>query len=508
MGTRTLNSKRNLIVSGVGSVITAAFGLIIKSAITRSFSVEYIGLTSVIGSMISILTLVEFGFTSVASINLFEPIKDGDTITVRRLLSYYRRIYRIIGAAILILGICAAPILKILLGDVGEIQENIYVLYFFYVADAALNYLLFGYKEALLHAAQRLDVTRILFLIVFILKNCLQLIAITVFGNFYLFVILFTAGTLIYNIFLKIVSDRMFRDYYPEGKADSEIRHTVREQTMGLSIANIMGTSRNSMDSFIISSFFGLALAGMYSNYFTIYNAVLMSISLIVRSIRASVGNSLVSESVEKNLSDFTKMEFLLNIFITACAAYLISLYQPFMSIWMGKDLLFDDHIMILFVIYYYVRAIPGVRHAYFSALGYWWKARWIYIAELLLNIVLNIVLGRLLGVAGVIIATIFTDFVLEYYSVNNVLFREYFGQGRGRYYMDRIVYTVIAFITCGISYYLCNRVLMYEGYAGIVIRLAACTITIICIVPVMMFLLRRRYLYDAVAFVRQIIKA
>ena len=233
-----------------------------------------------------------------------------------------------------------------------------------------------------------------------------------------------------------------------------------------------------------------------------------MIISLIVRSVRASVGNSLVSESVEKNLSDFIRMEFLLNILITACAAYMISLYQPFMKIWMGKDLLFDDYIMILFVIYYYVRAIPGVRHAYFGALGYWWKARWIYMTELLLNIALNIILGKLLGVAGVLIATIFTDLVLEYYCVNTVLFRDYFGNGMGKYYADRIVYTVIAVITCGISFYLCNRVLLYEGVAGIIIRLAVCTLMIICIVPLMMIVFRRRYLKDCAAFIRQIIKA
>lgn len=484
------------------------FGLIIKSAMIRSFCIEYIGLTSVIGSVISIITLVEFGFSSVASINLFGPIKDGDTVTVRRLLSYYRRIYRIIGVAILILGICAVPFLMLLLGDVGKIQENIYVLYFLYVADASLNYLLFGYIEALLQAAQRLDVTRILFLIVYVLKNGLQLAALILFRNFYLFVLLFAAGTLLYNIFLKIASARMFRDYYPEGKEDPKIRHTVREQAMGLSIANIMGTSRNSMDSFIITSFLGLALAGMYSNYFVIYNAVFGIISIIVRSIRASVGNSIVSESVEKNLSDFTKMEFLLNIFITTCAAYLISLYQPFMKIWMGEDLIFDDGIMILFVIYYYVRAIPGVRHAYFGALGYWWKAKWIYISELLLNIVLNIILGRFLGVAGILIATIFTDLVLEYYLVNNVLFRDYFGQGKSRYYADRMVYTVIALVTCGISYYICNRVILYEGISGIIIRLAVCTFTVVAIVPLMMLLLKRRYLRDSAAFVRQIIRA
>ena len=81
MGTRTLNSKRNIIVSGIGSLITPVFGMIIKSAVIRSFSVEYLGLTSIYASMISILTLAEFGFSSVAVVNLFKPIQGSYPIT-------------------------------------------------------------------------------------------------------------------------------------------------------------------------------------------------------------------------------------------------------------------------------------------------------------------------------------------------------------------------------------------------------------------------------------------
>ncbi len=508
MDTRTRNSKRNIIVAGLGRIITPIFGFIIKSAIIRHLSVDYLGLTSLFGSVISILNLAELGFSSVVIVNLFKPIQDGDIITVRKLLSYYRRVYRVVGASILIFGISASPLIMKSIGNTGEIRENIYILYFLYIADAALNYLLFGYIEALINAAQRLDVTTVLFIIAYALKNGLQLIAISVFNNFYLFGLISVLGTLLYNIFLKIASGKIFRDYYPDGMIDTETRRTIRKQVMGLSIANLMGASRNSLDSIILTSFFSLALAGQYSNYYVIYNSVVGIIAIIVRSIRTSVGNSLVSEYTRKNLTDLYKMEFLLNLFITACTAYLISLYQPFMKIWMGEDLLFDDRIMVLFVLYYYVMAIAGVRNAYFAALGYWWKAKWINIAELILNIVLNIVLGRFFGVAGILIATIFTVFILDYFFINNILFRDYFGQGRRRFYTDRTVYTIITAMTCGISYYLCSHMLLYKGIGGLILKMAVCTVTIICVVPLMMFLFKRKDLYNSVAFIRQIIKA
>ena len=507
METRTRNSKRNIIVGVLSNCVIPLFGMIINSITVRYFGVEYIGLIGVFTSVLQVLNLAELGFSSAVIVNLYKPLMDNDVVAVRGILAYYRRVYRIIGLMILIAGIIACPLLSKMVGDTSGISENIFILYFLYLVNTAINFLLFGYKEGLFNAVQRLDITKMVHIIIYISKSCLQLIAIVVFRSFYVYAAVIVLGTVFYNLALNFISKKKFPQYYPDGKVDEVTRKNVREQVIGVSVSKVLGVSRNSFNTIVITSFLGLYISGQYSNYYVIYNTVLGFFLIITKAIQASVGNSIVSETVEKNYADFTKMEFLQNIIITACTAYLVSLYQPFMKFWMGEKLLFSDSIMLLFVVYFYVLAMGEVRNAYFSALGYWWKAKWIFMIEAVLNVILIAGLGKLFGVSGVIVATISTVLIVNYIGVTNLLFREYFGSGRKEFYTNRIIYTIITALICTISFYICGLIPL-EGIIGIIVRLVVCTLILVISVPGMMFLLKRKYMKESIAFVKQIIKA
>ena len=61
---------------------------------------------------------------------------------------------------------------------------------------------------------------------------------------------------------------------------------------------------------------------------------------MIRSAMQASVGNSVAKESLSKNLYDVYQWQFLFSIIATWCATCMMCLYQPFMKMWMGKDLL------------------------------------------------------------------------------------------------------------------------------------------------------------------------
>lgn len=507
MDTRTLNSKRNIIVGVLGHCLIPVFGLIVNSAIVRHFSVEYIGLIGTFNAVLQILNLAELGFSTSMIVNLYKPLKDNDTVTVRGILATYRRVYRIIGLVILAAGIVVGFFLKSIVKDAGSISENIYILYLIYLANKAVTFMLFAHKEALLNAAQRLDIINLVHISTFVAKSCLQLAAIIIFKNIYVFAIALLLSTIIYYIVLNIISKKKFSEYYPEGKIDDSIKKNVKEQVAGLSISNVLGVSRDSLNSLLITSFFGLYIAGQYSNYCTIYDAVIGFFLVTTKAIQSSIGNSIVSESVEKNYINLTKMEFLHNIVTTACTVYMLCLYQPFMKIWMGEELMFSNPLMMLFVLYFYIRAMSEVRNAYFSALGYWWKAKWIFIIEAVVVIGLMVGLGKTIGVAGLIIAPSISVLLVNYIGVTNIVFREYFGYGRKQFYLNRIIYTVITIIICAVAWFVCGLI-PYEGIPGLIIRLALCTVVLLIMIPAMMFLIKKDYLKESITFIKQIIKA
>ncbi len=507
MGSRTLNSRRNIIAGVLGNCLVPIFGLVVNSAIVRKFSVEYIGLIGTFNAMLQVLNLAELGFSTSMIVNLYQPLKDDDTVVVRGILAFYRRVYRIIGFVILAAGILICPFLRMMAGDIGTVTENIYVLYILYLVNKAAAFMLFAHKEALLNAAQRLDIIQIVYIITYALKSCLQLAALVFFRNIYLFAVVLVLSTVFYHIALEIISIKKFAQYYPEGTISETTKQNVKEQVAGLTVSNVLGISRDSMNTILITSFFGLHIAGQYSNYCTIYDAVMGFFLVITKAVMSSIGNSIVSETVEKNYKTLTKMEFLHNIAVTVCTVYLVSLYQPFMKIWMGEELMFSDAVMLPFVIYFYIRAMGEVRTAYFFALGYWWKAKWNYVIETVMVILLMIFLGKLFGVAGIVIAPAISVLTVNYVGITNLMFKEYFGSGRREFYTNRIIYTVITVMISLVSMYSCGLV-PYEGIPGLIIRIVVCTLVIALMVPAMMFLFKRDYLREVAAFSRQILLA
>ena len=183
----------------------------------------------------------------------------------------------------------------------------------------------------------------------------------------------------------------------------------------------------------------------------------------------------------------------------------MLTLYQPFMKMWMGEALMFPDPFMMLFLLYFHIRAMGEVRNAYFSALGYWWKAKWIFVAEAVAVILLMICLGKLFGAGGIIIAPSISVLTVNYFGITNLIFREYFKTGPGEYYCNRIVYTVITVLVSAVSWMVCDLV-PYEGVAGIAVRLVSCTLVVAIMIPSLMYLLKREYMKESVSFVRQII--
>lgn len=506
MESRTVNSKRNIIAGLFSSLCVPIFTFFVKTAIARYFNEEYLGLTGLFASIVQVLNVAELGFSSAIVVNLYRPLEEGDTKTVRAILAYYRKAYWIIGSLIMTAGLVIMPFLQYFIKSADGIKENVYVLFFLYLISTAFSFYLFAYKEALFNAVQRFDITKKIFTAVFIAKNVLQLLALAVFQSFYLYGAVLVLNTIIYSFFLQVVSQKMYPEYYPEGRIDCGIKKAVKEQIAGLSIGKALEVTRNSLDNIILTLYLGLAIEGIYNNYYYIYSTVISVMWIIINAIQASVGNSIVSETKTKNYRDMVKFEFLFNIVITICSVYLISLYQPFMEIWMGKAMLFDNFQMFLFVIYFYVMAINGVRNAYYCAIGLWWKGKWISLSEAIANLILNIILGKYLGVTGILVATIITMTLFNYICNTNLLFKEYFMGGRHLFYADRIIYTFITMSLCAVSFYLCSQI-ECTGILGLFFKFLICSTILLVLMPLLFLLVCRERTKMSISYILSIIK-
>lgn len=222
----------------------------------------------------------------------------------------------------------------------------------------------------------------------------------------------------------------------------------------------------------------------IYSNYFYILNAVGSMTSTTIQSITASVGNSIATESVEKNYYDFKRLNFYYNWICSWCTICMLCLYQPFMKIWAGVDLCADFITVILFCVYFYIGQIGQIRAAYATASGIWWEFRYLQIGEMIGNFSLNLLFGYFWGMKGIILATIITVFIFSFVGTGKKTINIYFQKGAKEYFVNCVIYSIATILGAALTYTIC---LFVHGsdFMVLLLRMAIC-----CVVPNAFFLI------------------
>lgn len=476
MDTRTQNTKRNIIASYLLMAFQVLFSFISKSAIVYSLGSQYLGLSSLFASILTVLNVAELGFTTSIVYFMYKPIADGDILRVCSLLAYLKKIYRYVGCAILIFGILAGFFLPYLVkGDVPD-GIDIYLLYFLYLINTSISYFLAAHKTALLTAIQRLDMTKIANCIVIFIQYSLQLIMLLIFKSYYLFVAVMIAGTGLTNLFAAYICDKKFPQFICKGEISDKDKKDILNKVKGLLICNISIVTYSTLDNIVVSAFVGLTSVAIYSNYMTIYRAVNQLIVMLRSAMQSSIGNSVAKETTEKNLQDVFIWQFLFSVISIWCASCMLCLYQPFMIVWMGNDMLLPFSNVILFVVWFSVDIVQQAHFLYLTGAGLWNDLKYSYIFNTCCNLFLNVFLGKTLGTTGILIASLVTCIISGTFWQCIIIFRKYFKVSAKKYIITQFKYFIISAIIVGISYYITNFVNV-DGIVGIFLKGVICTI-------------------------------
>jgi len=313
---RTKNAVRNIYSGLFNKVFTILFPFLIRTILIKKIGIEYAGLNSLFSSILQVLNLTELGFASAVVYSMYKPIAENDKETICALLNFYKRVYFIIGLVILAIGIMLMPFLPHLIkGNVPQ-DINIYLLYSIYLLNTSLSYLLFGYKNSLLNAHQRRDVISNILTITQGLMNICQIVILLTIKSYYLYVIMMPIFTILNNVLIGIITKRMFPEYSCRGKLDISIQKDIRKKVAGLMISKLAQTSRNSFDSIFISSFIGLSMTAVYSNYMLVFTSLTGIVNIITNSMQAGIGNFIQTESKENNYELLKKLALLYALMI------------------------------------------------------------------------------------------------------------------------------------------------------------------------------------------------
>lgn len=446
---RTTNAVRNAAAGILNRFVGVFMPFILRTVLIKVLGEQYLGLNNLFTSVLQVLSLADLGFHSAIVYSMYRPIIEDDREKICALLNLYRKLYAVIGIIVLVAGLAFIPFLDHIIKGGYPADLNITILYLMYLSNTVLSYVFFSYRRALFSAHQRSDIGNNINSVVQIVMDILKLIILFETRNYYLYILILPITTLLSNILIFASSCKKYPQYKCKGRIDQTAKKEIVKKVSALAIQRFGNTISTSLDSIIVSSFLGLSFVAIYGNYFYIVSSLLSFINVCISGTTAGVGNSIVVDSVDKNFKVFKKINMINQWIISWCVPCLVCLYQHFMNIWVGRDLMMGTGFAICMTGYFYVAETRKVVQVFKDAAGMWWADKWKPLAGCLTNLIFNIVSVQYIGMYGVILSTIISYLLIELPWETGVLFRNYFKGYLREYIKDNLCYLGV---TCAAS--------------------------------------------------------
>ena len=193
--------------------------------------------------------------------SMYKPIAEDDTRTICALMQLYKVYYRIIGLIIAVIGLIITPFIPYLIhSDLPE-GLNIFVLYLLHLVSTVLSYWLFAYKNCLLAAHQRNDVTNKVTIAVSSFLYAFQLFILLVLKNYYCYVLAALISQAATNIMTAVVVDKMYPQYQAGGSLPKLEVMKINKRVTDLFTSKLGTVVVNSADTIVISSFLATVIS-------------------------------------------------------------------------------------------------------------------------------------------------------------------------------------------------------------------------------------------------------
>ncbi|MDD7389303.1 MAG: polysaccharide biosynthesis protein [Lachnospiraceae bacterium] len=474
---RTRNATRNIIFGVILKAYQIIVPFLMRTAMIYLMGVQYLGLNSLFTSILQVLNLAELGVGSAMVYSMYKPIAEDDEVTICALMKLYRTYYRVIGLVIAVVGASLTPFIpKLISGEVPS-DINLYILYLLNLAATVLSYWLFAYKNSILQAHQRTDIVSKVTLVTNSIQYVLQIFVLWAFKNYYFYVIVMLATQAITNVATAVAADKLYPQFSPMGKLPKQEISKINGRIRDLFTSKIGAIIVNSADTIVISAFLGLTALAVYQNYYFILTSIIGFVTIVFSAVTAGIGNSLVVETKEKNFKDLNVFTFIICWISGFCSCCFLNLYQPFMELWVGKDLMLDFSIVICFVIYFYVCEVNQLLNTYKDAGGIWHEDRFRPLVTAIANLGMNLVMVQFWGLYGIILSTVLSMLLVGMPWLFHNLFTTMFEKKNMRKYLVSLAfYVLISIVASVISVFVCDFI-NFGLWVTLIVRFIICLI-------------------------------
>lgn len=440
---RTKKTIRNIFFSFLNMGITTLLAFVSRMIFARVLSQEYLGVSGLFTSILTVLSLAELGIGEAICYSLYEPLANNDSEKIQGLMQFYGKVYRTIGLLIFLLGVLLLPVYPFIISDDSAV-DHLDTIYLLFVLNTSVSY--FGvYKKNLIIYDQRKYIADIYNLIFYSIRIVIQTVFLVITKNYILYLVIQVVFTISENLAISWKANHDYPFLKGKNKIDLPVAvfSSIKKNTFALLLHKVGDILLNSMDNIMLSRLFGLAVTGIYSNYQMVFNSLGGIVWRIFSSATASIGNLNASESKEKMYTSF-KASFFMNSYFTGLMVCCVSAsIQSFIRLAFGQEYLLDIGTLVALILAFYVNRMREAITSFKSATGTFYYDRYVTLIQAVVNIVVSVILSHFLGVKGIFIGTSFSIISTTFWVEPMVLYKYSFEQPLANFFLLYAKYTL-----------------------------------------------------------------
>ena len=469
---RTKNVLRNSAWGIIYRLVTMIGPFVIKTIIIHELGIQYNGINGLFTSILTVLNLTNLGFASSLVYMMYKAVAEDDKESLGAYLNYFKKIYRIIGSIILLMGLALLPFLNVFVKGETPSDLNLHILFVIFLLEVVFDYILFSYNTSLFTAYQREDITLKIQTIRYIIQYTIQALVLAVFKNYYLYAIFLPIMVILNSIGYHIKARKEYPDIVCEGSLSERVKKQIYQKSFALFGHHLGSTFLVSVDNIIISAYLGLNFVSIYSNYNYVQTAVNGLIQVFTGGSLSAIGNKLITDTKESNYKFFLIMHYVWLGLVGISAAFMLNLFQPFIVFWAGEQYLLTNLEMYFVVIYFYAWVFRIMTLTYRNAAGLW-TIDWLkpYIG-MFINVVGSIWMIQVTqSIIGVLVPTIFVFFFIYFPWEAYAVIKHKFNMNRKEFYKKIIYLIFVTLIGSLVSYYISINISPLNNLKSFIIR-------------------------------------
>lgn len=454
----------NLISGFAYRILIMVTAFVVRTVFIRCLSKDYLGVNGLYSSILSMLSLMELGFGTAMVYSMYSPLAEKDYKKLRQLMQLYRKVYFIVGTAVLIVGLCLVPFLDCLIKNKPDIG-GLTFYYILFLLSTVVSYWFFAYRTSVLQADQKAYIISSYNSIFNLIKSACQIIVLICFHNYTIYLMMQIICTVGQNIALAIKINRNYPifDKKNDDKLPEAETKRIFKDVKALMLSRVAHVILNSTDNIIISAIIGLNWVGLLSNFHLIVEAITGILCQITGAIQASLGNFFVKEGREAGYKMFCRIDFLNYWLYGFSTIALISLLNPFITLWIGKDFILNQGIVIALSINFFVAGMMNTLWTFRSTLGLFTQGQYRPLIVALLNVVLSIGLGYKVGVVGILAATSISRVSVNLWYDPWLLHKKGFGKPVKPFFM-KYIFRIILLLGIGVGMNFISKLVFING--------------------------------------------